>query len=267
MIKKLLVIIAVLGLIAGTAYAADLNDGLTKQVWAQAKGRSVVSDGSVALRIWYVGSGAGAVSVSANSIRLYHNGTETAVNYSTYGTAEKVVEYIDGLGNWEALLGPDARPGTLFFGPTNITLASNAATAGTSKTNPSYVYQDSSTIGYLSAGIEPTDGKYNRIKSVTSKFATNPTNGIVSLLIYDGDTLVWRKDITATAGVGYNLSTAKDCSPDTVSFVDKTDKGLAGSMGKSLIAVVSGSTAVTLDYPMTTDKLTDHNISIVYDQF
>ena len=260
--KKILVFMAVLALLAGTAYAADLNDGLTRQVWGQSKGRSVVSDGSVAMRVWYTGSANGAINVSTNSVNLYDDGALTAVDKGTYGTAEIMVDYISSLATWEAALGPDAIPGTVIGGPTNLAVLTNAA-AGTSKSSPSYVSLDSGSSRRLSAGIEGTEGKFNRIKSITSKYAS-AAPGTITVLVYDGDNLMWRKDVNTTP---YNTATSKDASPDTVTFMNATDKGIAGSLGKSLVAVVSTDTAVVISSPITADKVTDHNISIVYDQF
>ena len=82
--KKILVIFAVLSLIAGTAFAANLNDGLTRQVYAQSKGRSVVSDKSVLFNVWYEGSGTGTIGISSSSVNLYHSGAVTSVDFKTY---------------------------------------------------------------------------------------------------------------------------------------------------------------------------------------
>lgn len=260
--KKIFAFIAVLALLAGTAYAADLNAGLTKQVWGQTKGRSVVSDGSVIMRVWYIGSASGTVDISPNSVNLYDNGVLTSVSYLTYGNVQSAVDYINSLATWKAAVGPDSRPGQ-YFATSKTYLSTANTSAGTSKTNPTNVYMDSSYARQLSAGVEATDGVYNRIKSVTYKYATtNP--GTVTLLIYDGDNLAWRKDTNTTP---YNTAADKNASPDTITFVNYTDKGIAGGYGKSLVAVVSSDTAIIKSSPVTTDGLTDHNISIVYDQF
>ena len=265
--KKFLVLIAVLSLVAGTAFAADLNEGQTKQVYAQAKGRSVVSDGSVAFRVWYTGGNSPQIGVSCDSVNLYENGVLSSVSFATYPTIQQAVDYINSLSGWDAAVGPDLYGGAIMAPVAGrIPLLMTTTTPGSTKQSPTNVYDDSSTRLRLFAGVEATDGKINRIKQITSKFGVaNPAAGIITVLVYDGDTIVWRKDVTATA---YNTATDKNASPDTISFVNYTDKGIAGSMGKSLVAVVSTNTALATNYMGTVaGKAADHNISILYDQF
>jgi hypothetical protein len=178
---------------------------------------------------------------------------------------QKVVDYINGLSSWKAAVGPDVNGATELGVPRQCVIVAANATPGSSKQNPTYIYRDSGTNLQLSAGIEATEGKYNRIKTITASYGTTSgTNGVITVLIYDGDNIVWRRDVNTTA---YNTAANANSSPSTISFISYTDKGISSSYGKSLVAVVSSDTAVANTSATTNDKVSDHNISIVYDQF
>ena len=121
---------------------------------------------------------------------------------------------------------------------------------------------DSSTGRELSAGIAQTENKLNRLKSITHRFAV-ASGAVLSVLVYDDDNIIWRKDISTTQ---YNSPTAVNASPNTITFSQNGEKGISGSLGNSLVVYVSSSSATTSDYPMI-DRSTGNNISIVYDQF
>lgn len=251
--KKLLVLIAVLA-IAGTAFAADLNDGLTKQVYAQSKGRSVVSDSSVLLQAWYTGTGTGTIGVSGNtSVNLYENGVLTAADVATYTTVETLANQIDATANWNAVVGPDAYKS---HASTNLLTITTAA-AGSTKESPTNVLMDCSTPDELMCGVQATENKINRIKSITHRV---PGTGIVTLRVYDENTLVWQKSISADA---YTQSASPNASPNTVTFTNTGDKGLSGGMGNSLVARVSRTSIGVTDET----GITAANLAIVYDQF
>jgi hypothetical protein len=259
--KKFLVLIAVLSLIAGTAYAAAVDEGLARQVWAQSKGRSVVSDGSVLFRVWYTGSSTNpGVGVSSNVVlKLYSDvATPTATTINTgstsYDTIGEVVDYINGsVTDFHAECGPD---GYRAFA-TSYLLAKNIATPGTNETTAASVYSDASTSKYLLCGVNPDSSKFSRIKSFTHRVAGT---GAVTVKVWDGDTTVWRQDILEAS---YISATANGTSPNTVTFTNTGDKGITGGLGNPLVVEVYRATTLG----DTSAKTSEANVSIVYDQF
>lgn len=249
--KKLLIAVAIL-LMASSALAADANEGSTRESWAMGKGRAVVSDGSVVLRVWYAGSGNATVGVSdTTTIILTENGTGTSVDTSSasYDTLGEAAAYIDSLESWEASVGPDGYNG---YDP--YLLPSDQASAGTTEQSPTNIYNDASTAVELSVGVPATVGKFNRIKKLTHRVAGT---GVVGIAIYDGDNAVWGTYISSG---NYNSATSSHASPNTVDF---GAKGISAAQGRSLVAVVSRATTLG----DTSNKLTDCNVSIEYDQF
>lgn len=254
--KKFFIVVAIL-LMAGSvlvadAFAADANEGTTREAWAMGKGRAVVSDSSAVLRVWYTGTGTATVGVSdTTALILTENGSGTTVDTSStsYDTLKEIEAYIDSLDSWEASIGPDG------YGSYNPTLLASAqAAAGVNEQAPTYIYQDSSTSKDILVGVPATVGKFNRIKSFTNRVAGT---GSLTLSVYDGDTKVWETVVGRTA---YNTATSPLTSPNTIDF---GTKGIAGGMGKSM--VVKASCATTLGD--VSAKTADCNVAIEYDQF
>lgn len=266
--KKLLAVIAVLSLIAGTAYAAALDDGLTREVWAQNKSRAVATDGSAAIKIWCLSGGAArpAIGVSSStSLIIYENVTARTghtidTGSSSYDTVGEVVDFIntnlssDSSVKIYASVGSDARRSS----STRILEAADHINAGTD--------QDSSTaIAYLStnyrlsAGVEGKANKYNRIKSFDAQLPDGGVTNGVTYTVYDGNTAVWTKYVPAE---NLRTVTAIMASPNTVAF--PATKGISSTMGNSIMveAVLDGGSSNT-----TAAEKSQTNISIVYDQF
>ena len=259
--KKLIIAIAILALFAGSAFAAALDDGMTRQVWAQSKGRAVVSDGSVVFRVWYAGSGAApAVGVSSDSVLMLYTDV-TAATYdscdtssASYNTIGEVVDYVNSLDGWHAEAGPD---GYRAFDLGQNLLCANYAAAGANEPNANEVKLDTGTAKTIMCGVNPDASKVSRIKQI---YARGGGSGLVTMSVYDGDTAVWSRYVKDE---NWNSSTAFGSSADTVTFTTTGDKGISAGTGKNL--VVSVSRATTLGDAL--NKLNDTNISIVYDQF
>ncbi len=181
--------------------------------------------------------------------------TSTSVDTSStsYDTIGEVVDYINGVDDWHAEVGPD---GYRAFATTALLLA-NYTAAGTMESNAVSVYNDSSTNKYLLCGVNPEAQKLSRIKKYTHRVAGT---GAVTVKVYSGDTVVWRQDILASS---YTTATAVGASPNTVTFTDTGDKGISGSENNPLVVEVYRATT----FGDTSAKTSEANISIVYDQF
>lgn len=271
MIKKLLVIIAVLSLLAGTAYAAALDDGLTREVWAQNKGHSVVTDSSAVIKIWALPGGAAnpALGVSGSTALIIYEDVTSGTGHSidtgssSYDTVGEVVDFIntnlssDSSIKIYASVGADARRS---MGTRTLEAANYIAASSSKETSTAIAYL--STAGKISAGVEGKTNKINRIKSFTCQnpggYSATGADGI-TYTVYDGDTSVWSKYVT-----GAVLRTVNNTSnsANTVTFPDA--KGISASTGNSLMveAVNETDSAGT-----STAERSLTRISIVYDQF
>ena len=282
--NKLFVLIAVLVLLTGTAFAANLNDLQTAELVADTTGRYAISDSSVAFRIWHTDASLSAqvgisYNTAANALIIFYESNApitdgSSRNMGTDGggriftgvaSGDTIGEIVDLINNdsnsdWHAAVGPDAWKSM----PSNYLLQAGTASAGTSKINPTYVYVNQTGVNMVTCGIEAQDNTVNRIKSITHGVAGT---GSLRVQVYDGNSIIYRKQITRTA---YNSGSATTpssvgASPDTINFAALTaGKGLAGKKGNSLVVAVSGDTTV----PATTgaSKIDESVVTITYDQ-
>jgi len=271
MIKKLLVIIAVLGLIAGTAYAAALDDGLTREVWAQNTARSVTTDNSVFVKVWALSGGATnpGVGVSNSTTIIVYENYVTGVGHtissksSSYDTVGEIVDFIntnlssDSSVKIHASVGRDARRST---SATTLVVADIIAASSDPDTTTAVV--KGQTGGRISVGVEGKANKINRIKSFNCQlpagYSATGADG-VTYTVYDGDDAIWKKYVTGAVS-----RATQDMSNSANSVKFSEGKGVSVKTGNSLMVEAVSDTrnaAVT-----STDK-TLTQISIEYDQF
>jgi len=264
--RKLILALLVLTVaMSGWAYAAELTQLQTAQLAALGKGRSVVSDGSVILKVWYTGSDNGAVGVSNNSTLMlyseYIDGTATTIDTSSssYDTVGEVVDYINNsVDDFSANVGPD---GYRALGTTTL-LPKSIDTSVRLKTKFE-VNDDCSTAGYLTCGVEASSPVTPRIRQFTDKFYIT-SNGYITKEIYEGDTRVYMNVVSRT---NY-ISTGTTASDTTVTFTANGDTGgLSGTKNVPLVVKVTPSVNNLADCSGTTEKSAAVNISILYDEF
>lgn len=255
--KKLFVIIAVLALMAGTVYAADLNDGLTRQVYAHSKARAVESDKSEALVIWYNGSGTNpmAVVTSNTSWGVYDsvNGVQ-ALTGSVGTTVQSHVDTINALAGWHAIVGRDVTPNSV----TSATLIAGAVLVGSNQANGYIVYNDTSTLLSVSAGVLASDSFNNQLNQYT--FSIGQTAGRLYVTTWDGNNLMDSRVFTPAI---LNSATSTGATPNTVVYSTTGTKGITSARGSNLVVYAHGTSVMgdASDVPTTTQ------LSIVYDQF
>lgn len=278
--NRIFVIIAVLVLCAGTAFAGNLNDLQTADLAANATARSRVSDSSVLIKIWNTNANtnpARVIVTNNTTLALIEAGTQmgtdtrfgTSFGYMDSGsytgiitsatTADTIGEVVDIInsdtsGYWKAAVGPDAyrAMSSKYLYPDGDT----ESTAGSNEDQAAIISGDSSGSSSLTCGIAAKANTVNRIKSITHRLAES---GNLQIAIYDGDTKIYRKDISRAV---YNSASSTDPSPSTVNFAAVTNgRGLASSKGNSLVVSASTGTLGNTQY-----KLSDCNITIVYDQ-
>jgi len=264
--RRIFIALAVLILavsIAGIASAAELTQLQTAQLEAVGQARSVVSDGSVIAKIWYTGTGNGAVGVSNNStLILYSDYTQDTAGYtintasSTYDTVGELVDYINGsCTDFSANVGPDGYRAL----DTDYLLSDDITKGPTSKAKKS-IYLDSSTAGYLTCGVEAKTNITPRIRQyVGSMYAES---GLITEQLYDGDTCVWRRDINRASWINASSTLA---SGNTVTFSSTGDNGVAGTKNTPFVLKVTPSANV-LGNCETSEKTQAVNVSIIYDE-
>jgi len=251
--KIFLVLVAVL-LIASTAQAVEWQQSMTAENAAQPKGRSIVTDSSVVMRVWYTGTSASAaVGVSPGSVIMLYSdigaGTSTAVSSVTYTTIGSAVDFINNQAGWHASVGNDA-----YRAMTSVLmLRENWAAPGDRIDNAFTVDLDCSVARFLSCGVLQSVGKLGRIKEFNTHLES--LNQDMTIDIYEGDTSVYHKNIVAA---NYQSSTALGSSQSTVTF---SGKGLTGTKNTPLCLVIG--TAGTLD--ATAPARAQDNVSIIYD--
>lgn len=261
--KKLFIVVAIL-LLAGSVLVADANaaamdEGMTRQVWAQTKARAITSDSSVLFRVWYTGNEVNAaVGVSSDSVMLYEDVTtadytEVNTSNSSYDTVGEIVDYINSLSGWKAEAGPD---GYRAFSVAGSIITADYEAAPRNEPSAVGIKLDTGTAKHILCGVDPETNKFSRLKEFVSRVGGS---GLVTIRIYDGDTNVWTRYVTDT---NYNSSTAYGSSASTVTFTTAGDKGLSAGMGNNLVVDVARTTVGD-----ATDKLPDCAMSIVYDKF
>lgn len=255
--KIFLVLVAVL-LVTGAAFASDWNSSLNAELSAQNTGRSVATDGSVILQIWYTGSldNNASVGVSSDTINLYTAGTAgSTVNTAstTYDTPGEIVDYINSLSGWKAEVGPDSYRD---FSVSGAILAQNNASVGSNVDTAVSIYNDASTSLDVTAGVKADATSRIRLKTINQQEASNSDN--ITIAVYDGNTKIWQKYVTNAANIA---PTAAAASTNTVIPVND-DKGLATTKGNSLCVVV------TTDGVYDTDAVAKANdqLTITYDK-
>lgn len=253
--RKLIIVLALLTLVCSISYAIDKDQAITNELAAQWKARSVTSDNSVLFKVWYVGTGAGpSVGVSDNvTMLLYEDCGSTSVGAGTYTTLQDMVTYVDDLASWEASLGPDGYGAQT----SNLLLGAASAAAGGTESAAVNVELDCSTATYMTAGVAAKEGTINRIKSIDTSLASADDN--ITITLYDGDTAVWTKWISAAA---YKSTTAGTASSNTVIFTTGPEKGIAGAVGNEMCVVVDSDGAIDTD---ATAKA-GNRVVVIYDQ-
>lgn len=283
--KKLLVVLAILTLVCGSAYAIDKDQAITNEYAARNVGRSVATDSTVALKVWckngvlpYCGVGVSS-STSIILYKTYAYGTQegyTITLGSTYvlgsltdviDTPGELVSYINGAFASDssvqlvASLGNDVHKDTPL---TAIATANITACGVTQDATESVVKRQ--TNDRISVGAEAKSGAVNRIKSMTAHLDLRPnapSSGGVTLRIYDGTTVIWRKYVTQAAwnAEAASYSSNNSSSSNTVEFPDC--KGISSSVGNGLVA----ECVVDTQQPNhTAAELAGTNIAIIYDQ-
>jgi hypothetical protein len=267
--KKILVVLAILILIAGSAYAIDMNQSITNALGAQNSARSVVTDSSAIIKIWSPGGSAHAgIGISSStSIIVYtdytlQKGITISTRDTSTDTAGEIVDYInqnlatDSSVLISASIGADSRRSSSAktLVPADIIDAGQTQAASTA-----IAYAQ--TNARISAGVEAKNGKINRLKSFTCQhpagYSATGADG-VTYTIYDGNTAIWTKYISGDA---YRTSSNPANSSNTVTFPD--DKGLSATKGNSLMVECVSDTASAA---VNTTAKTLERISIVYDQ-
>ena len=262
--KKLLLVFAVLALFTGTAFAG-LTDLQVAELAADTKGHSVVSDDSVILKLWYTGdvTDGQSAGVSSNVVLLLYDessSTSIATNDTSYDTLGELVDYInDSVTDWNATLGEDAYRSlsSQFLSPLDKTDAPSASSTAVE------VKLDCSSADFITCGVSAVDNTLNRIKSVTHSVAgTGPiTARLYSGSTVTGDTVIWRKDIEATA---YNDGATSGASPNTTNFAEITaGRGISHVRGQPLVLRVDRT---TINATNNDAKTAEVNLSITYDQ-
>ena len=257
--KILLVLVAVL-LLANAAQAVEFSQIVTADFAAQNKGRSVTSDSSVLINVWYTGTDENpAVGVSNNTALLLYSdkiaGTATTVNTTStsYDTVGELVDYINSVDGFNASVGNDAYRAM----SSAYMLGENLAAPGDREGSAYTVNLDCSTATFMSCGVLSSVGKTGRIKSFETSLASNSDNMTIS--IYEGDTAVYTKYVPAGA---YNSTTAYGSSISSVKFTDDGSKGLAGTKNTPLCLVIDSDGALDTNAVAKAQN----NITIIYDK-
>ena len=256
--KKLFLVLVSILLLAGVAQAVDFDQAITGEFAAQNTGRSVVTDSSVLLRVWFDGGldHNASVGVSADTIILYEDGasTYTVDTASTsYDTPGEIAGYINDQTGWHALVGPDAYDD---YSCSAGLIASNNAYVGSNVASCASLWDDSSISTKWLVGVAKDDISQFRLKNINAEIASLSDN--ITIDVYDGNTRIWRKYITNAA---YITTTAAAASTNTV-IPTNDDKGLAATKGNSLCVVVDTDGAWDTDaVAKAADQLT-----ITYDK-
>ena len=270
--RKLFILIAVLALFTGTAFAGNLNDLMTAEYAADTKGRSVVSDSSVVLNIWNItGSLSPKIGVSGNTgIVFYESGQVLTTNRiagstyvdtsnSSYDTIGEVVDAInaDTTKIWKASVGRDAyraMSSAALLGKDVVAVGQTEDTTGT-------VELEIGEADFMTCGVGAKSNAVNRIKSIQHKVAGT---GNVIVRIYDGDTLIYREDTSAGHYDDAGAAGLVGASPNTVNFGAITDgKGIAGSRGNGLVLRVDRT---AISFTDTEAETAEAQLQITYDQ-
>lgn len=240
-------------LVAGTAFAADWDSGMTAELAAQWKGNNNVVDTPCNIAVWYDGTAtdAAAIATSNTSIGIYSSATVYATPSSSYATMGALADYINSLTGWHCAIVDSYRS----HSTNDFLIKAVAAVGRTYETAYEFPCDTSASIG-IAAGARAQDGVINRAKSLTCIL---PTGGNVTIRILDGNNVIWQKWMTTGA---WNVATASACSANTIVFSTGPEKGLSSTKGQGLCAEVSSSTTLSTDAV----ALTATSISLVYDE-